>query len=236
MDFEINNGCSPVIKVELTDLRIKIDQLNTSIISGLKDRSRYELNKDVFEKEFYGGMSWFLYRLKEEQNVDSKFGRFLYCEQHPFIFSKNELSKSLISRNINTNNHFFDLDLSKDIIALYKKTLTQLCKKGENEECYGEVVKLDVNNILLINERTVGMGEQVANYKIENDPVLTTLKTAKKIQNRLINKDREKAVIAIMKDKAQKLDLDINIIQHFAKELIQITLKAETEFILRQQG
>jgi len=84
MDLNINNGCLSENKVELTDLRIKIDQLNTSIISGLKDRSRYTLNKDVFEKEFFDGMSWFLYRLKEEQNVDSKFGRFLYCEQHPF--------------------------------------------------------------------------------------------------------------------------------------------------------
>jgi len=138
-------------------------------------------------------------------------------------------------RNANTNNNFFDLDLSKDIITLYKNTLKQLCKKGENIECYGEVVKLDVNNILLINERTVGMGEQVANYKIENDPILATLKTAKEIQNKLINVDREKAVIAIMKDKAQKLDLDTKIITGFAKELIQITLKAETEFILRQQ-
>ncbi len=235
MDLNINNGCLSENKVELTDLRIKIDQLNTSIISGLKDRSRYTLNKDVFEKEFFDGMSWFLYRLKEEQNVDSKFGRFLYCEQHPFIFSKKELSKSLVLRNANTNNNFFDLDLSKDIITLYKNTLKQLCKKGENIECYGEVVKLDVNNILLINERTVGMGEQVANYKIENDPILATLKTAKEIQNKLINVDREKAVIAIMKDKAQKLDLDTKIITGFAKELIQITLKAETEFILRQQ-
>ncbi|MFA5763617.1 MAG: hypothetical protein WC915_02305 [archaeon] len=221
--------------VDIVDLRIKIDQLNTSIISGLKDRSRYTLNKDVFEKEFCNGMSWFLYRLKEEQNVDSKFGRFLYCEQHPFVFSKNELSKSLIPRSAITNNHFFDLDLSKEIIVLYKNTLKQLCEKGENIDNYGEVVKLDVDNILLINERTVGMGEQVANYKIENNPGLANLKTSKEIESQLKNKAREIAVITIMKDKAEKLDLDVKIIENFSKELIKITLKAEIEFILRQK-
>jgi chorismate mutase len=220
---------------ELTDLRIKIDQLNTSIISGLKNRSRFLLNEGIFEKEFSDGMTWFLYRLKEEQDTDSKLGRFLYSEQHPIVFSKKDLAKPLIQIEKPQNGNYFDLDLSKEIITLYRKTLTRLCEKGENFNNYGEITKVDVHNILKINERTVGLGEQVANYKIAKDPMLIELKTAEEIKTSLKHLDRENAVITIMKDKAEQLDMDTSIIEDFSKELIEITLKAEIEFILRQQ-
>mgnify|MGYP003979937599 CR=1 FL=1 len=97
---------------ELTDLRIKIDQLNTSIISGLKNRSRFLLNEGIFEKEFSDGMTWFLYRLKEEQDTDSKLGRFLYSEQHPIVFSKKDLAKPLIQIEKPQNGNYFDLDIT----------------------------------------------------------------------------------------------------------------------------
>ncbi len=63
--FFMNNNA-----IELVDLRLKIDQLNEKILSGLKARSHYPLNLSTFSDTFAEGKSWFLYRLKKEQEIE----------------------------------------------------------------------------------------------------------------------------------------------------------------------
>ncbi|MEK6959289.1 MAG: hypothetical protein AABW59_04565, partial [archaeon] len=74
--------------IDIAELRIKIDQLSEKIMSGLKTRSRLPLNEGTFSKEFSEGMTWFMYRLKKDQDLDSEFGRFLYYDQHTLVFEK----------------------------------------------------------------------------------------------------------------------------------------------------
>ena len=222
--------------VDIGDLRIKIDQLNQKIISGLKDRSRYPLNLGVFEKEFYSKMTWFEYRLKKEQDLDSEFGRFLYYDQQPFLFSKRELSPSKINDPINKGLKPVELDLSKKILSLYKETLVNLCENKEDVSTYGETVKLDVENILTLNERNVGLGEQVAAYKISTEPNLLDLKTAKEVRQKLVKPQREVDVITKAANISEKYGIEnIDFMKKFAKDLIEITLDAEVHFILNSK-
>lgn len=219
--------------ININELRIKIDQLNQKIISGLKDRSRFAANLNTFKKEFNNGLTWFEYRLKKEQDLDSEFGRFMYYDQQPFLFSKKELSSSKVKSPINKGYKPLDIDLSKKILSLHKNTLTNLCENKEDLSTYGETVKLDVDIILTLNERTVGIGEQVAAYKLDEEPELFELKTAKEIRKKLIKPEREKDVINKTADLCKKYEIkNINLMKKFAKDLIEITLDAEVHFIL----
>jgi hypothetical protein len=222
--------------ISLDELRIKINQLNTSIISGIKDRSRYLLSEGIYTEEFKDGLSWFKYRLKQEQNLDAEFGRFLYPIQRPLVFSREELAKPLVGREVSEQDNFFDLDLSEKIVSAYKELIKQICEEGEDKGSYGEITKLDVNNVLTLNERTVAFGEQVALYKIENDSELKKIKDKEKIKEKLVRKDRESEVIEVMKKKAQALEIEnFGAIEEFSKKLINITLEAEIEYILLYQ-
>jgi len=223
--------------MELSDLRLRLDQLNEKIISGLKSRSKYTCNFKTFEEIFSNNKSWILYRLKKEQDIDSEFGRFHYHDQTPFYYSKDQLAKSKIKRKVNSNGvEPIKIDLSKEIIELYKKVLNELCLSGDNEDCYGETTKLDVENILEINERIIGLGEQVAYYKINTYPSLLDLSSKSEIKLKLLAPERENEVIEKSILLAQKYDIsNTGAIREFTKKVIELTTTAEIEFILKAQ-
>lgn len=219
--------------VDINDLRVKIDQTNDKIISNLKNRSRYPLNKKVFDLEFYGGLTWVEYRLKKEQDLDSIFGRYMYYDQQPVLFSKKELAKSKVKiKNIKGAKPVY-VDYSKRLINLYKNLILQICDdKNERIDLYGETTKLDVENIITLNERTVGIGGQVAAYKMSKFPELKNMIDEKLILKKIVNKEREKIVINSMIKTAKKYEIkNITAIKEFGRELINITRDVEIQFI-----
>ena len=223
--------------MDISDLRLRLDQMNEKIISGLKIRSKYTCNLNTFDKKFSGNKSWILYRLKKEQDIDSEFGRYLYLDQAPFIYTKNQLAKPKITRKIVSKGiEPLRIDLSSKIIEVYKKVLTELCPVGENEETYGETTKLDVENILEINERILGLGEQVAYFKISHEPILLDITSREEIKSRLFAPEREKEVIEKTSLIAQKYEIaNTPAVNEFTKKIIDLTTTAEIEFILKAQ-
>ena len=221
--------------IDISDLRVRIDQLNEKIISGLKTRSRFALNKETFSKEFADGKTWIMYRLKKEQDLDSEFGRFLYYDQQPFVFPKEELESAKIQEPENKGLSPVKVDLSSKIIDLYRTTIEQLCEASEDISTYGETTKLDVENILTLNERTAAIGEQVAGYKITQEPALLKIGDSGKIREQLIYPEREKDVREKMATIAKKYEIkDIEMIKDFAQKLIEITLDSEVNFIMQK--
>lgn len=218
--------------IDIIDLRVKIDQVNDKIMSNLKDRLRYPLNAKVFSIEFDDGLTWFEYRLKKEQDLDSIFGRYMFYDQQPVLFKKSELAKSKVKAKTSGVKPIY-VDYSKKLIKLYKKTLIELCDNKTNDEnTFGETTKLDVENIITLNERTVGIGEQVAAYKLSKFPELKGQKSRSKILKKIINKKREDVVIKKMMKTAKKYDIkNLKAIEKFGIELIKITKDAEIYFI-----
>jgi chorismate mutase len=221
---------------DINELRVRIDQLNEKIISNLKTRSNYPVNIKVFEEEFSDGLSWFKYRLKKEQDLDSEFGRFMYYDQQPFIFKKNDLEESKINEPEHKGTKPIDIDLSEKIIKLYKNTIENICESKEDVRCFGETTKQDVENILTLNERTAGIGEQVAAFKTNENPELKNISDFEELRNKLRNVKREEEVINSMINIARKYEIEnISSIEKFAKELIEITLDAEVHFIINSK-
>jgi len=223
--------------MEISGLRLRLDQMNEKIISGLKTRSKYTCNLKTFEEKFSGNKSWILYRLKKEQDIDAEFGRFLFHDQIPFIYSKKQLKKPKLNSIKEFNGVVpVRIDLSKEIIELYKTILVELCPKGENKETYGETTKLDVENLLEINERILGLGEQVAYFKISREPALLDISSKEEIKSKLSVPEREKEVVEKTVLLAQKYELsNIEAIKDFTKKIIDLTRTAEVEFILKAQ-
>ena len=221
--------------IDLSELRAKIDRLNEKLLGGISTRIKYPLNKGVFEEEFFEGKSWFLYRLKREQDLDSEFGRFLYNEQIPFVFKKEELTSAKISTSENNGVVPVEADFSNKVIKLYQKIINELCENKEDKSTYGEVTKLDVENVLTLNERTVGLGEQVAGFKVSQDSEISNF-SPEEVRNKLIKKDREVEVTNNIIVTAKKYGIENEeLMKEFAKELIEITLDAEVHFIVNSK-
>ena len=239
MPKNINN------KIELTELRIKIDQMNEQIISGLKQRSRYPLNSGVYTKRFVDDKNslekntWFLFRLKKEQDIDSQFGRFDYSDQAPMFFKKEELASPLRKRKAPKIEGLtsIPIDKSKEILKAYQKIIETICEKREEEDSYGETAKLDVSNILAINERVLGLGEMVAEYKIESNPQILKETNKSKIREMLVVLKREEEVILSAKEIAIRYGLtQADAIGEFMKRIIDITTDTEIEYILKKKA
>jgi chorismate mutase len=232
-------------KIDLSELRIKIDQMNEQIISGLKQRSRYPLNKGVFTKEFIANENekplnkntWFLFRLRKEQDIDAQFGRFIYSDQAPMFFKKEELATPLRERKAPKIEGLVNIpiDKSKEILKVYQEILTKICIKKEDEDSYGETVKLDVSNVLAINERVLGLGEMVAEYKIESNPKIINETNKSKIKEMLVVLKREQEVVQSAKEIALKYGLtQTEDIGNFMQKIIDITTDTEIEYILKK--
>jgi chorismate mutase len=223
-----------LIKINIDDLRVKLDQHTERIISGLRDRSRYPLNLKIFNEEFADGLTWFGYRLKKEQDLDSQFGRFEFEDQRPIMFKKSELMPSKVKRDETIVGLIpAEIDIGSKTIAIYKGILPQICKKGEQRSSYGETAKLDVNNILELHERICGIGPEVAQYKLEKDPTLLHI-DFKEIRKRLRNKDRERDVMNLAEDIAIQYELDCDIEKYF-KKIIELTVEVEVNYIQQVQ-
>ncbi|MFA6319698.1 MAG: hypothetical protein WCX66_02105 [archaeon] len=223
--------------IDLVELRMRGDYLTEQIILGLKTRSRFPLNMSTFSEIFYDKKTWFLYRLKKVQDLDSQFGRFLYKQQKPFLFKISELEKPLI-KPLLINEGFIGLELNheKEIIDLYKKMLYEVCMNDDNRSTYGETTKIDVENVLNLNERLVSFGQQVAWTKVHSNPELKKETDSSKIRELIVSKDREVEVIKNAVSLAQKHSLtNIESIKDFVKILIDFTTRVEVETILKLQ-
>jgi len=206
--------------------------MNGKLLSLVSTRMNYPLNIKTFEEEFADRKTWFLYRLQREQDLDSEFGRFLYNDQMPFVFKKDELAKAKISNLENKGIAPIEIDLSEKIIQLYKKLLSGLCESKEDKGTYGETTKLDVEIVLTINERTTAIGEHVSAFKLQNEPRLKDL-SKEEIKANLINQDREVEVINNIVKTAKKYGIENEeLMKEFARDLIDITLDSEVHFIL----
>ncbi|MCC6931897.1 MAG: hypothetical protein IT292_01395 [Deltaproteobacteria bacterium] len=222
-------------KIDINEIRIKLDQLGDHLISLLKHRSRHPRNLGVFTQEFAGGKTWFLYRLQKEQDIDSEFGRYLYPDQHPLIFNKSELTPARIVRAIPVVEGLVgvSLDISKKLIPVYQELLEQICIGGEDETSYGQTAKLDVEILLTLNERIIGLGEQVAQYKVEQNPDIVISKDKVAIKSQLVVPEREKQVIEQSIAAAQKYAIKNPLaIGDFMKRVIAITVDVEVDYIL----
>jgi chorismate mutase len=221
--------------INLDEIRYKRDRLTSIIVSGLNDRSRYKLNQTIFTETFGNTKkTWFQYRLLMEQNLDAQFGRFKFSDQQPILFSPDELDKPMtnITPPATDVKPFSSPEgISIKIMDLYRSILPEICKEGEDRSQYGETVKCDVSNILLYNERVIGIGKFVAESKIQRDPSILSAETDKEIREKLVVKSIEDRVVADARCFAEACKLNPDRIESFFRDMMSLTVDIEGRYI-----
>ncbi len=210
----------------------KLDPQTEGLLMGFKKRSHYLLNSGIFTEEFCDGKTWFEYRLRAEQGLDSEFGRYVFQDQKPLLFKRSELTPARITRVApETGIRDFGLDKSGEIINLYGRILPLICSPGEDRNSYGEATKIDVENALLLHERIFCTGMEVAASKLESEPDLIYL-SGKVLRDRLTNPERERKVLNRARELAELYCLpNPNAIREVFEEIIKLTLDVEVEYI-----
>lgn len=222
------------MKVDICEIRIKLDQMTESIISLVKDRSRYKLNKKVYIKNAIPiknkkDISFFEFALEGLEKYHASLGRYLFPDQEPlilkFVFQpsvKRIVPESPILK--------VKIDLAKRIINFYLKFLEKLCFRGDDPLSYGETVWCDAKIVQTLGER-INLGKYVAEAKLKENPDLGKIKNRNELEKELRILEREREVLKRAKKIAKKYKLDPKLIEELFKWLMKETLKVEVEYI-----
>jgi monofunctional chorismate mutase len=221
-------------KLELTDLRTKLNQMTERIVSRLKDRSRYALNASVYRYEEIPiegriGISFFEFALEQLEQYHASLGRYRFPDQYRLtnISPHSPVQRGFPSSPIRQ----VDIELKDEIITYYLTLLKDLCNEGDDPTTYGETVYCDADLIVLLHER-INIGRFVAESKFQTDTSLRAIiENQDALRARLRKPKREQTVIENAKTIALSYDLNPEVVERCFRWLITKTLEVEIDYL-----
>jgi monofunctional chorismate mutase len=221
-------------KLELTDLRTKLNQMTERIVSRLKDRSRYALNASVYrcdEIPIEGriGLSFFEFALEQLEQYHASLGRYRFPDQYRLT---NISPHSPVQRGFPPSPiRQVDIELKDEIITYYITLLKDLCHEGDDPTTYGETVYCDADLIVLLHER-INIGRFVAESKFQTDTSLRAIaKNQDALRTRLKKPKREQIVIENARKIALSYALNQEVVERCFRWLITKTLEVEIDYL-----
>lgn len=220
---------------ELSEIRIRLDQMTERIISRLKDRSRFPRNSTVYlpggvPLRGRKGISFLEFALEGLEAYHSSLGRYEYPDQYP-LFSA-EMPGSPASRTVNIAAlPRLLINIKEDLLAFHSETVERICQEGDDPGTYGETVYLDADLLQLLNER-INIGRYVAEAKMAADPSLSaSLKDGKQLAARLTDAAREEILIGRVREISRRYELPEEAAESVFRWIIQETLKVEVAYL-----
>ena len=223
-------------QISLKELRIKLDQMTERIISRLKDRSRYKLNRKVYQR---GGvliknkkdLSFFEFALWGLEKYHALLGRYQFPDQYP-IFSYS--FSSMVKRKVPSSPIIkVKIDLGKEIIDYYLASLEEFCPPGDDPSTYGETVYCDADICELLHER-INLGRYVAQTKL-TQLNLNKIKNKRELEESLRNLKREKEVIKKAQEIAKRYHFPSRVARKYFSWIIKETIKVEIEYLKKSK-
>lgn len=187
--------------------------MTQGIVSGLKDRSRYSLNRAVFTEKSAGKKSLFEHRLFEEGK---------------------QLAKAQTNAELPADVRPLEIPsfIGRKTIEIYQCTLEELCQPGERASEYEETAKLDAGNILLYKQRITWIGICVAEAKIQQTPAILSLESYDEIRERMVVPEIEKKVIGAALAIAVQYGLDrLEPVERFFSDIMRLTVCVEILYV-----
>jgi chorismate mutase len=221
--------------VELSELRIQLDQMTERIVSRLKDRSRFPLNQPVYEPDGvpvqgHAGMSLLEFSLLGLERYHASLGRYAYPDQHPMVL--NDHLESDAVRTVHKEAlPALKIGVTNDLIGFYTSMLRELCRAGEDSDTFGETAYVDADLLQLLNER-VNVGRYVAQAKLDADPELKSLVgDSERLNEKLRDKAREGELIKKVRNAAARYDVDADVAERVFKWIIEETTLIEVAYL-----
>lgn len=231
--------------IDLTnDIRPLLDRMARYLVNGLIHRAEYHTNFSIFSDDSSKGKPLFRERLEDEIFQDQRrYGRYEFHDQFPLLVPRSALPKPEKSREIPAVEILpVDLDhYGQRVVDLYQKWVGMICKPGETPAQYGEIARLDVDNVLRLYER-INLGRFVAESKLQSNPSWASITDRQKLSDRFRNPGRERKVIewavTLARSYQPKQDdedlpiLDPEIMRTVFRDIIDITMSLETDYTI----
>nr|GMD04299.1 chorismate mutase 2 [Ipomoea batatas]GME11472.1 chorismate mutase 2 [Ipomoea batatas] len=155
----------------LDSIRSSLIRQEDTIVFGLIERAKYPTNTPLYNNtssRFPGTL--FEYFVKRSEALQSKVGRYLSPEEHPFF--PHDLPPPLFepkSQSIEQFLHPISLNVSHEIWDIYlEKLLPLLAKKGDDEN-YAVTASSDLQLLQALSRR-IHCGKIVAEVKFRDNP------------------------------------------------------------------
>jgi chorismate mutase len=221
--------------LQLSELRVHLDQMTDRIVSRLKDRSRFPFNQAVYRPDGVpirgkSGISFLQFALEGLESYHSSLGRYDFPDQYPLFSAPGPdavvtrtVSKPAIPR--------LAIATRDDLLAFYQTLLPRLCRPGDDPNTYGETVYADSDLLVLMNER-VNVGRYVAQVKADREPsIFDDVADAGRLESRLKDSARENALLATARGVAARYELDPRVVEDVFRWIVSETMLVEIEYL-----
>ncbi len=215
-------------------IRPGLDILANEIVIGLKKRTRFKVNKAVYQPGLVidnPTISLLDYELAKIEQCHAELGRYAFATQD--AFSDVSQIGNAINRQAPTSPvKKMASGVGPRLIDFYRDWIQRACPDGEDTNTFGETVTADVSALLAIMER-VNLGKLVAESKFTEMPeaFIATKGDREGMLELIVRKDREGKVIELAEALASHYDLDKQHAIDVFKFMIEVTVDIEVDYL-----
>ena len=152
-------------------IRPGLDILANEIIIGLKKRTRFPRNTQVYEPGLVRGQpnrTLLDYELGRMEQIHAELGRYTYADQEAYT-AVNDVAPIIERTAPPSPIRTMRSGVGPKIIAYYRAWIDTGCAPGSDPDTFGETVTADVAALLAVMER-VNLGKFVAESKFQERP------------------------------------------------------------------
>ncbi|MDO5577264.1 MAG: hypothetical protein Q4F84_09300 [Fibrobacter sp.] len=216
-------------QLNLELIAARLESFEETIISLLLDRAQYYSNTIIYQvgKSGFSGEnehSLFDIRLRNQENMDSVFGRFCVPEERPFTSNLQPPKRTVtITKNDLHIDDYNMISVTDDILSSYLKLIPKLCRDGDDLQ-YGSCVEIDVYAIQAIARRihfgALYVGESKYRSNQQSFISLIEKQDTKTILDLITRKEIEDRIV-------ERIILKTNSVQQTANRLVRHTVDPE---------
>ncbi|MFP4362770.1 MAG: chorismate mutase [Spirochaetia bacterium] len=204
---------------ELQIIAQKLESLEETILHKLFDRAQFGLNPPAYQPEMSGfpkhnDMSLLEIRLRMQEEIDARFGRYTVPEEQPF---HNDLPapqrEGAFDQWQLPNMDFSVISQCNSIMKDYLELLPEICRHLDDGH-YGSAVEHDVFSLQAIARRIHYGAIYVAESKYQADPkcfrTLIQKKDTDALMQTITREEVEERILRRVKEKTTQLQAQVN--------------------------
>lgn len=230
----------------LESIAAHLEALEETIISRLLERAQFCENLRVYQpgQSGFSGESdrcLFDIRLRYQEEIDSKFGRFCVPEERPFNKDLPVTHRQVLFSKMDVAiDDYEKVNLTDAIRSSYFELIPILCRPGDDGQ-YGSTVEYDVSAVQAISRRIHFGSMYIAERKYRENPAvfrkLAECNDTQGILERITRKSVEDLIITRIRGKTYSTQACINrLIRHFVDPEIIVNFYQNTIIPLTKKG
>jgi chorismate mutase len=242
--------------LELNIVAAVLEGLEETIISKLIDRAQFRVNRAAYTSGSSGfegeeGRSLFELRLRYQEEMDARFGRFIVPEERPFT---SDLPAPHRRAHLpETGLRIGDwnlLSVAPSVLESYLQLLPRMCTTGDDGH-YGSSVEHDVYVLQALSRRIHFGALYVAECKYREEPesysALIAARDAAALLDKLTRRNVEEQIIHRVNEKVAHLQSRVNrsvrvcidpavVTQFYRDRIIPLTKQSEVLYLLNRSA